>query len=122
MCSWTAMKALADTAIAGLKSSDINVCFCYDHEEVGSQTLVGARSNLTQSMFSRILRSFNCDADDIARVFANSFLVSADMAHAVHPNYPSKTQTEHKFGLNAGIVVKHSPNMSYATAEEYTSV
>lgn len=64
----------------------------FDHEEVGSQSATGADSNLIVEATERI--SFNLKPDlpkeDYYRIIRNSFVISADMAHAIHPNYPEK--------------------------------
>lgn len=66
----------------------------FDHEEVGSQSAQGADSNLIVEATERI--SYNLKSDmpkeDYYRIIRNSFVISADMAHAVHPNYAEKHQ------------------------------
>lgn len=53
--------------------------------------------------------------DALSKAFLNSFIISADMAHGVHPNYSEKHQVNHNVGLNMGVVLKINPNQRYAT-------
>ena len=88
----------------------------YDHEEVGSQSASGARSLFLSDLLERLARSFSPrDASALPRAIARSLLVSADMAHAVHPNYPDKHDKQHRPMLGAGPVIKVNVNQSYAS-------
>ncbi len=88
----------------------------YDHEEVGSQSASGARSLFLSDLLERLARSFAPkDASALPRAIARSLLVSADMAHAVHPNYPDKHDKQHRPLLGKGPVVKVNVNQSYAS-------
>lgn len=88
----------------------------YDHEEVGSQSASGARSLLMSDLLERLARGFDPrDASALPRATARSLLISADMAHAVHPNYPDKHDKQHRPLLGAGPVIKVNVNQSYAT-------
>ena len=88
----------------------------FDHEEVGSQSAVGARSELLASLLERIaLARGESRADAWPRAVARSFFVSVDMAHGVHPNYPDKHDKLHRPLLGKGPVVKVNVNQSYAT-------
>ena len=88
----------------------------YDHEEVGSQSVSGARSLFMASVLERLARAVSPnDASALPRAVSRSLLVSADMAHAVHPNYPDKHDKQHRPLLGAGPVIKVNVNQSYAT-------
>ena len=93
----------------------------YDHEEVGSDSAQGAGSSMTEDALRRITRALAGaeragDADDLdARARRASFVVSADMAHAVHPNYSDKHEPGHRPRFGAGVVIKHNANQRYAT-------
>jgi aspartyl aminopeptidase len=88
----------------------------YDHEEVGSQSASGARSLFMSDVLERVARAFSPnDASALPRATARSLLISADMAHAVHPNYPDKHDKQHRPLLGAGPVIKVNVNQSYAT-------
>ncbi|MFO7180818.1 MAG: M18 family aminopeptidase [Pseudomonadota bacterium] len=88
----------------------------YDHEEVGSQSATGARSAFLEQVLERLaLAAPDAPRDAKARAFARSLLVSADMAHAVHPNYADKHDKQHRPLLGKGPVIKFNVNQSYAT-------
>ncbi|HEX7669186.1 MAG TPA: M18 family aminopeptidase, partial [Polyangiaceae bacterium] len=88
----------------------------YDHEEVGSQSAAGASSHFLRSVLERVAGSMAGGAEDAAaRAFARSLLVSADMAHAIHPNHADKHDREHAPKLGGGPVIKVNASQSYAT-------
>lgn len=89
-----------------------------DHEEVGSQSDVGARSNLLNGFLQRL---FDTDASRL-RALANSMMLSVDNAHGIHPNYPRKHDDNHGPLLNAGPVLKVDANQGYATSSESAAV
>ncbi|KAG8424430.1 hypothetical protein J3458_001222 [Metarhizium acridum] len=112
--------------------STIRMTVCFDHEEIGSQSAQGAHSNLLPSVIRRLsLLPSNRDAssdgsyeavhhegEDTAafeQTLSRSFLVSADMAHAVHPNYAGKYESSHQPAMNKGTVIKINANQRYAT-------
>ncbi len=90
--------------------------FCMlDNEEVGSGTKQGAASTFLKDVLLRIQLANGKTQEDYLRMLAESFMVSADNAHALHPNYADKTDpTNHPY-INAGIVIKHSANQKYTT-------
>lgn len=90
----------------------------FDHEEVGSQSNVGARSNLLTSFIERLIP----DADTRYRVLDQSFLLSIDNAHGIHPNFPNKHDEAHGPKLNQGPVLKYDANQGYATNTESASM
>ena len=88
----------------------------YDHEEVGSQSASGARSLFLSDLLERLARASSPkDESALPRAISRSLLVSADMAHAVHPNYPDKHDKQHRPMLGAGPVIKVNVNQSYAS-------
>ncbi|MGB5811769.1 MAG: M18 family aminopeptidase [Polyangiales bacterium] len=84
----------------------------YDHEEVGSRSARGAASDFMRSTLQRLAGD---RPDDYPRAIANSFLISADMAHAVHPNHSDVHEPEHQPVLGGGPVIKVNVNQAYAT-------
>ncbi len=84
---------------------------CTDHEEVGSASACGAQGPMLASVLERLLP----DAGERTRCIARSLMVSADNAHGIHPNYPSKHDDNHGPLLNAGPVIKINANQRYAT-------
>jgi len=88
----------------------------YDHEEVGSQSAAGAGSLFLRGVLSRVANALpGAGADASERAFARSLLVSADMAHAIHPNHADKHDPQNAPKLGGGPVVKVNAGQSYAT-------
>jgi aspartyl aminopeptidase len=108
-----AIRALLDSSVEVAKT---RVIALFDHEEVGSQSATGARSLLLENVLTRLARDYpDAGAAASERAMARSWLVSADMAHGVHPNYSDKHDRQHRPLLGAGPVVKVNVNQSYAT-------
>ncbi len=103
------LEALLDRTQRGGKRTALLAC--YDHEEVGSTSTTGASGSLLSDVLSRIVPN----TEDLARARSRSLLVSVDMAHAVHPNYADRHESEHMPHINAGPVIKHNANVRYAT-------
>ncbi len=82
-----------------------------DHEEVGSESVSGAGG----SFLENTLRRMYCDYEEYMQMIRSSILISADNAHAIHPNYPSKHDKEHAPKINAGVVIKVNANQRYAS-------
>lgn len=92
----------------------------FDHEEIGSSTAYGAGSPLLPHILERIVLSAGSPDSDggreaYHRALAGSLVASADMAHAVHPNYPDRHEVNHRPVLNGGPVIKMNANQRYAT-------
>ncbi|KAL3502154.1 hypothetical protein ACH5RR_036603 [Cinchona calisaya] len=87
----------------------------FDHEEVGSNSAQGAGSPVMFDALTRITSSFSSDSKLVTKAIQKSFLVSADMAHALHPNYMDKHEENHQPKLHGGLVIKHNANQRYAT-------
>jgi len=87
------------------------VAALFNHEEVGSVSSTGAESSLLPSLIARLSPT----PSEHAQSIANSFLLSADMSHAVHPNYSKRHQDDHKPLLNGGIVIKTNAKQRYAS-------
>lgn len=91
----------------------------YDHEEVGSRSAHGAAGPLLENVLVRIVESHEMvEPQAYARAVAASFQISADMAHAVHPNYADKHEPQHMPVIGQGPVVKTNAGQSYATDGE----
>jgi aspartyl aminopeptidase len=94
----------------------VPVVALFDHEEVGSESATGAGSALLPRILERIVRGTGGSVDDVYRAHARSLCVSADMAHAVHPNYADKHDAHHRPALNGGPVIKVNAQQRYATS------
>lgn len=100
----------------------VNVMFCYDNEEVGSRTKQGADSPFFPEVLERIVLALGGDREDLFRAIANSFLISADLAHAVHPNYTDKHDPVVRPVLGKGPVIKMAASQSYATDSDGSAI
>jgi aspartyl aminopeptidase len=108
--------ALAALAAAPPGPAQTRVVALYDHEEVGSRSAHGAASRFLLGLLERLAENYpDAGPQAMARAAARSFLVSADMAHALHPNYADKHDERHAPQLGAGPVIKINVNQSYAT-------
>ena len=125
--------------IASVKDADalddddtIRMVACFDHEEIGSQSAQGAHSDILPAVLRRLSTmrgavddkssSSSSGDDDTAatatayeQTLSRSFLVSADMSHAVNPNYAGRHEASHQPALNGGVVVKINASQRYAT-------
>lgn len=91
----------------------------FDHEEVGSTTSRGAQSRMLESLMERLLRDAEWQTPGgLGRAIANSWHLSADMAHAVHPGYADKHDAQHMPMVNKGPVIKQNANQRYGTEAE----
>lgn len=84
----------------------------FDNEEVGSSTKQGAASTLLYDTLERICE---VTGGDYRRAVANSFMVSCDNAHAVHPNHPEYADKNHTVKMNEGVVIKYNANQKYTS-------
>ncbi len=88
----------------------------YDHEECGSRSAAGAAGTVLKDTMTRIVEAYpGSEKQAMQRAISRSILVSADMAHAVHPNYADQHEPQHQPMLNKGLVIKSNSNQSYAT-------
>ena len=87
----------------------------YDNEEVGSSTRQGAASTFLADTLERIQEALGGSASDYRRLIAGSMMLSADNAHAVHPNYPEKACPSNRPLVNQGVVIKFSGNQRYTS-------
>jgi aspartyl aminopeptidase len=97
------------------------VAVFFDAEEVGSMTASGAQSGFLRDNLLRLTRShqgYVAGEMDPEQAFAGSFVISADMVHAVHPNHPEKHEERHAPEINEGLVIKTNANERYATTGE----
>lgn len=93
----------------------INVLAVFDNEEVGSATAQGADSTFLQDVLMRIGESLQMSHGDYCRLVADSFLISADNAHAVHPNHTEKADPTNRPYIGGGIVIKYHGSQRYTT-------
>lgn len=114
---------------AGLKAmistesfKGVNVLACFDNEEVGSSTKQGAGSDFLAFTLERIVLASGGDREDFLRSLGSSFLISADVAHAVHPNLGSKHDPIVRPIVNKGPVIKMAASQSYTSDADSSAV
>lgn len=91
---------------------------CFDNEEVGSRTRQGAASPFLKNVLERIIYKLNGDKEEYMRAIYNSFMISADPAHGLHPNYSEMScPTNHPI-INKGPVIKYNADQKYCTDAE----
>ena len=110
-CAWAGMAALMESAARDA----VNVCAVFDNEEVGSSTRQGADSSFLYDTLTRLGFALGASDGEIRAAVAGSFMVSADNAHAVHPNHPEKYDRQNRAYMNKGVVIKHNANQKYTT-------
>lgn len=101
--------------LSSKNNGSINVYASFDNEEVGSMTKQGAQATILKDILQRINYSLAGSVEDYQISLAKSFIVSADNAHANHPNYKAANDENHVVNLNGGVVLKYSANQKYTT-------
>ncbi|KAI4347903.1 hypothetical protein L6164_008678 [Bauhinia variegata] len=120
--SYCALRALIDSSKSPGDLKDehaVRMIALFDNEEVGSGSVQGAGAPTMFQAIRRIvsgLANNNVGEGSFERTIRQSFLVSADMAHGVHPNYMDKHEELHRPELQKGLVIKHNANQRYATS------
>jgi aspartyl aminopeptidase len=111
---YAGMEALIDSK----PINGINLCAFLDNEEIGSMTRQGADSITLNMVLDRIRSGIGRTPDQFVAQLLDSFIISADGAHALHPNYSEKNDITNKPVMNKGIAIKLSGNRSYASEVE----
>ncbi len=111
-CAWTSLHAFLD---AGDADGFMQVYSVFDNEEVGSGSKQGADSAFLRDTLERAGEALGLSGSEIRAALAAGFMVSADNAHAVHPNHPELYDAQNRVRMNAGIVIKHAANQKYTT-------
>jgi len=110
-CAYASVCALKDLPDQG----HVNVCCVFDNEEVGSGTKQGADSTFLSDVLERIAACLRMDAEAYRMALSASFMLSADNAHATHPNHPEYADQLNQVEMNKGIVIKFNANQKYTT-------
>ena len=108
-----AVRALV--AMADEPGGAIPMISLFDHEEVGSVSTTGAASPMLRHQIERVQSALGTTIDEAAQARSTSLVVSADGAHATHPNYADRHEPDHQIALNGGPVLKVNANQRYAT-------
>ena len=117
--AFSAMTALLESEEGGTMT---RVMAIFDNEETGSGTKQGAASPELDYILRRITAALGGDEEEYMRAIANSFMVSADNAHGIHPNYPEKQDPTNHPRLGGGPVIKINANCKYMTDADSAAV
>ena len=107
-CAWCCTQGF----LAAEESGSVPVLCVFDSEEVGSSSVQGAASDLLESVLSRVCAAMGWD---LAQMLSQSFMISADNAHALHPNHPELADSANAPLVNGGIVLKFNASQRYCT-------
>lgn len=110
-CAFTSLCAFTQAK----QGRHINMICVFDNEEVGSGTRQGADSSFLNDVLTRTACALNVGSETLCAQLASSFMVSADNAHALHPNHPEKSDATNRPFINEGVVIKFSANQKYTT-------
>ena len=114
-CGVRALAGLADGPDRGDGLARTPLLALYDHEEIGSESATGAAGGFLASLLERVATAEGASRPEFLAQLHRSIVVSADGAHATHPNYVDRHEPSHRIALNAGVVVKRNANQRYAT-------
>lgn len=114
-CVFASLKGFAEAIKDGTAKAVVPVVCIFDNEEVGSRTKQGADSEFLSDTLTRIGDALGYGAAALSEMLAKSFLISADNAHAVHPNHPEKCDPTNRPVLNGGVVIKYNSSQRYTT-------
>lgn len=117
MC-WAGIESLID---AKVPNAGINLVYLSDHEEVGSGSKQGAASSLLRDLMELLVLASGGQRQHFLQSFDKSFMVSADLAHAVHPNYAEYADPHNRPQINGGPVVKAAAGQSYTSDADSTA-
>lgn len=112
---WAAVEAIIATS-KSLGADHASVAVLFDHEEVGSHSATGAAGPLLEHTLEQLAIAHGLDRSEFLECLSRSHCVSADNAHAVHPNYPERHDARHSPIINGGPVVKSNSSQRYATS------
>ena len=110
-CAFASMKGF----IAQENVKAMPVLAVFDNEEVGSSTKQGAASTFLYDTLNRVVEALGGDEGTYRKALAHSFMISADNAHAVHPNQPGISDPTNRPAINKGVVIKYNANQRYTT-------
>ena len=113
-CAATTLLGFLDAA-AETDSACAPVWAMLDNEEVGSSSRMGAQSSYLRDVLDRIVDAIPHSGQAMHRAMANSFMLSADNAHATHPNFPQKSDPCAPVRLGGGVVIKNNASQKYTT-------
>lgn len=124
LCSYAALEALIASSQSSTSSGIVKLVGVFDNEEIGSLLRQGANSNFLPTIFERVAENFasKSSANVLSQTYANSFMISSDVTHAVNPNFLGSYLENHAPSLNVGVVVKADPNGHVTTDSVSTAI
>lgn len=118
----TSVQACLTGIIEGGRENGINMIALYDNEEIGSRTKQGACSAVTERILEKMYLSLGYTREDYLNGMLNGFLLSMDVAHAMHPNHTEKCDIKNQILLGDGVAIKMAASQAYATDAAAVSV
>jgi aspartyl aminopeptidase len=119
---WAALEAITSSRSTTSSTAEVPVICLYDHEEIGSMSATGADGAFLTHLLERTVLARGGMRDDYLRALASSVCVSADAAHATHPNYPERHDPGHLVTIDGGPVVKVNAGQRYASNAESENI
>lgn len=110
--------AILHALLAAPDAPHLRLAAFFDHEEVGSESAVGAGGSFLTDVLARLAEALGETAGDLRRALSQSFFVSCDMAHAWNPNFPAAYEPGHRVLVNGGPVIKCNANQRYTTGAD----
>ena len=118
----TSVSACLAGIASGFRQSGVNVIALYDNEEIGSRTKQGAFSAVTDRVLEKLYLSLGYSREQYLNAVMNGFLLSMDVAHAMHPNHTEKCDIKNQILPGDGVAIKMAAAQSYATDASCISV
>ena len=117
---WACLEGIMPVRTADM--AGVRMAALFDNEEVGSRTKQGAGSAVLMQVLERIYQSLGRDREALQMDIARGFMLSVDVAHAMHPNHTNKCDPSHKPILGSGVVLKQAASQSYAGDTEAVAI
>jgi len=118
----TSVQACLSGITSGFRKGGINVIALYDNEEIGSRTKQGALSVVTERALEKLFTALGYNRDTYLNAVMDGFLISMDVAHAMHPNHKEKCDIKNQISMGDGVAIKMAANQSYSTDASCISV
>ena len=118
----TSVSACLSGILSDTHESGIHAIALYDNEEIGSHTKQGAASALTEHILEKIYASLGYTRTDFLNALLSGFLLSMDVAHAIHPNHGEKCDIKNQIMMGDGVAIKLAASQAYATDATSTGV
>lgn len=118
----TSVQACINAIKKGVPAGSLNIAMLYDNEEIGSSTKQGAGSVITRAVIERVYDNFGFGKEKFWCSLASSTGLSVDVAHAIHPNFPEKSDITNKLYMNKGFAIKTAIDEKYASDLEVLGI